>query len=246
MELEKQRLLISALATNRELLALTSGILKPVYFDPSLKKSVKFMLGYFEKYKDVPKLATIRAETGLILEDIGKIERADISYVASEVETFCRNEAFTEAIMKGPEFLEKQDFGAAIEMMKQAISVGLQKDIGLDYFKDPESRLKRTLEDEAAESTGYPELDVALGGGVARQELLLLTATSGGGKSMAMLNIARNLLSRGLNGVYISLEMSEGRVSRRLDSMISHISQDNLHAQMQKVINSIEKAAFDG
>jgi hypothetical protein len=55
MELEKQKVLLSCITGNRELMALTAGMIKPSYFDPALKKTVKFMLDYFKEYKDVPK-----------------------------------------------------------------------------------------------------------------------------------------------------------------------------------------------
>jgi KaiC/GvpD/RAD55 family RecA-like ATPase len=242
MDLEKQRLALSCFAANRDLFALCQAIVKPSYFDPSLKKTVRFMQEYFEKYKDVPKLQTIRAESGMLLEDVGKIERADQAYIASEVEEFCRNRAVTEAIIAAPELLQKEDFGSIIESMKQAISVGLLKDMGIDYFKDPEERLKKTLDPGNKYSTGWPELDEKLGGGVARQELIMFAANSGGGKSMTMLNLAKNFLAQGLNGVYISLEMGEGTVSKRLDSMITKIGQDNLLKELAKVAGLIEKA----
>lgn len=246
MDLEKQRLVLSLISSNRDLMALCAGIIKPSYFDPSLKKTVKFLHEYFDKYKDVPKLQTIRAETGIVLEDAGKIERADIKYVSEEVEVFCRNRAVVEAFVEGSALIEgpKQDFGKIIQMMKDAISVGLAKDSGIDYFKDPEERLRKTLINEAKISTGWPELDVLLGGGLSRQELILFAASSGGGKSMTMLNLAMNLLSQGLNGVYITLEMAEGVVSKRADSMISLVSQENLLRELQKVAFAIEKAGL--
>jgi replicative DNA helicase len=58
-----------------------------------------------------------------------------------------------------------------------------------------------------------------------------------------MLNLAKNFLAQGLNGVYISLEMSEGVVSKRLDSMITKISQDNLLKEMSKVASLVTKAS---
>jgi len=243
MELEKQRLVLSLIAGNRDLMALTAGILKPSYFDPSLKKTVKFMAEYFSTYKDVPKIQTIRAETGSVLEDSGKIERADVAYVATEVEKFCQDRAAVEALQQGAELLQKGEFGKILELFKAATAVSLQKDSGIDYFKDPEERLRKTLITEAKISTGWPELDDAIGGGLGRQELILFAANSGGGKSMTMLNLARNLLSKGLNGVYISLEMADGVVSKRLDSMISHIAQENLLKELEKVVASINNAS---
>ena len=243
MDLEKQRLILSLIASNRDLMALCGGIIKPSYFDASLKKTVKFIQEYFEKYKDVPKLQTIRAETGMVLEDAGKIERADVTYVANEVEEFCRHRAVTESLISGMELLQQGEFGKIITSMKDAVSVGLSKDTGINYFENVEERLRQTLINEARISTGWPELDDALGGGIGRQELLLFAANSGGGKSMTMLNLARNLLAQGLHGVYISLEMKEGVVTKRLDSMISLIAQENLLRELQKVVVEVEKAA---
>jgi archaellum biogenesis ATPase FlaH len=243
MEIEKQRLILSCLASNRDLFALCSGILKPSYFDPSLKKTVKFMGDYFTKYKDVPKFATIRAETGLVLEDVGKIERADQSYVSAEIETFCRERAVTEAILAGPELMQKGDMGKIMSQLKDALSVGLQKDLGLDYFADPELRMVKAAEAGSKLSTGIAELDEAIGGGISRGELMLFAANSGGGKSMTMLNVGVNMLKQGYSGVYISLEMGEEVVARRADSMITNIAQENLLAEMGKAANMIIDAA---
>lgn len=246
MDIEKQRLLLSALCANRDLMALTVGLLKPTYFDPSLKKSVKFMIDYFNKYKDIPKIATVRAETGSVLEDVGQISRAETTYISEEIEKFCRDSAVTEAILAGPELLKKGDMGAIIENLRSAITTGLQKDIGIDYFEDPTARLEATLQTQARISTGIPEIDELIGGGLARQELITFLANSGGGKSMNMLNLAHNLLKQGLNGVYITLEMAEGVVTKRLDSMVSHVSQADLLKNMQKVASAIEKAGNKG
>lgn len=243
MELEKQRVIISALCSNRDLMALCSSILKSTYFDPSLSKTVKFILDYFDKYKDAPKVQIVRAETGTVLDDIGTITSSELKYVADEVESFCRNRAMTEAILMGPELLKKGDFGKILSVLKDATTVGLQKDLGIDYFEDPEMRLKRSLIDEPKISTGIPELDAAIGGGIGRQELLLFAANSGGGKSMTMLNVGKNLLTQGYNGIYVSLEMSETLVSKRLDSMITRIAQENLLKEMSKAASVIENNA---
>jgi KaiC/GvpD/RAD55 family RecA-like ATPase len=243
MDLEKQKVVVSCLASSKDLLALCNGIIKPSFFDPSLRKTVRFMQDYFAEYKATPKTEIIRAECGIILDDVGHLEKSDIGYISHEVETFCRNRAVTEAIIAGPELLEKEDFGQIIETMKLAISVGLQKDLGLNYFENPESRLRDQLENNPLISTGYPELDDLIGGGMSRQEMLLFAANSGGGKSMNMLNIAKNFLAQGLHGVYISLEMAQVTVSKRLDSMITHIAQDELLKEITKTASLITAAS---
>jgi KaiC/GvpD/RAD55 family RecA-like ATPase len=243
MELEKQRVLLSCMINSRELMALSSGMVKPSYFDPSLKKAVKFIKEYFEKYRDVPKASLVRAETSVIIEDVGEISRAEIKYVSEELEGFCRIRAALEAVISGPELIQKGDFEGLIKSLKDATSVGLQKDLGMDYFSDPIARLEASLNSAARILTGWKELDDALGGGVARQELITFLANSGGGKSMTMLNLAHNLLRQGLHGVYVSLEMSEPVVSKRLDSMISKVGQADLFKDLHKVADSISQAS---
>lgn len=242
-ELENQRLFLASICSSRDLMALTAGMIKPSYFDPSLKKSVKFILEYFTKYRDVPKVNIVRAETGVPLDDVGKLSDAERKYVSEKLETFCQYKAAMEAVIAGPELIAKGDFGALITSLKDATAVGMQKDLGMDYFSDPLARLEATLSNQARISTGWPELDELLGGGIARQELITFLANSGGGKSMTMLNLANNLLAQGLNGVYISLEMNEGVVSKRLDSMITGVAQTDLLKEMHKVADRISKAA---
>jgi archaellum biogenesis ATPase FlaH len=241
MEIEKQQLILGAMADNRELLALCSGIIKPSYFDPSLKKTVKFMGDYFSKYLDAPKSHLVKAECGIDLPNTGKLAKAELQWIGDELEVFCRNRAMAEAIIKGPEHLQKNDYGAIMEDMKAAISIGLQRDLGIQYFENPLSRLKDTLVNQARISTGIAELDNMIGGGLSRQELILFTANSGGGKSMNMLNLAKNLLLQGYNGVYISLEMAEGVVTKRMDSMVTYVAQEHLLKEMTAVAAEIEK-----
>lgn len=243
MEIEKQRLIISCVLASRDLMATTAGIIKSSYFDASLKKSVKFIIDYYNQYKDVPKLEVVRAETGVVYDNVGEINKAEQQYIANSLESFCRDSAVFEAIMAGPDLIEKGDYGQLTDMLKSAVSVSLQKDLGIDYFQDVEARLRQTLVNETKISTGWAELDAAIGGGLGRQELIMFAANSGVGKSMTMLNLGRNLLAQGYNGVYISLEMAEGIVSKRLDSMISKVSQDNLLKEMQKVAIEVENAS---
>ncbi|WP_197710564.1 hypothetical protein, partial [Escherichia coli] len=77
------------------------------------------------------------------------------------------------------------------------------------------------LERRAASPTRTPTLwyqaDALLSGGLARTEMILFSANSGGGKSITLANLALNFLSQPKNQhttekmdvLYISLELSE-------------------------------------
>jgi len=221
---EKQKLLLSYLVSSQDLFIKTSPILKAGYFDPSLKKAVQFVLGYFNEYKAPPSLEQIKAETGLTLS--GKeLSKAEISYAENQFETFCRNSACKEAAFMLPSLLKEAKYGDMLKVMQEAIQISLSRDIGINYFDDPEARLKILTLNNNTIPTLIHKLDENLGGGITRKEMIIFAAPSGVGKSITMSNVAKNLAKQGLHGVYFTLELSEEIVAKRFDSMFSGIAQ---------------------
>ena len=241
MEIEKQKLLVGYLLSDHDLFATCNSIVRPSYFDPSVKRVIKFSQEYFEKYKALPSLDVIKSETGVGFEK-RNLTKAEVKYASDQVEQFCKNQAMAEVILGAPKLLQEGDFGKIEMNMKAAVGVSLNRDLGTDYFSNPEARLKKLLDSSRLISTGWRDVDEILGGGVGRQELLLFGANSGVGKSVAMLNLAANLLSQGLNGIYFTLELSEEVVAKRLDSMLTGIGQNDIFKNIHKIAHDIEEA----
>jgi archaellum biogenesis ATPase FlaH len=239
-EFDKQKLLIELLVSNADLFARVNPIIQPSFFDPLLKKSVAFMQDYFEQYKAVPTAQIFKAETGLIVE-ITKLDKAETHYVADELEKFCRTQAVKEVAMSCPAFLESGDFGTLEANMKAAIQISLNKDLGINYFDNVEQRLLDLLNNTPVMSTGWKDVDDAIGGGISRQELLLFAAASGIGKSVVMANLSMNLVKQGYKVLYISLELADRIVSKRFDGIVTGISQGDILQQIQKVSAQVEK-----
>ena len=228
MELQKQQLLISYLVSCQELFIKVSPILQLKYFDPKIKNVIKFVKDYYEDYKASPTHEQIVAETGQTVEFRPTMTRSEIQYAEHELETFCRHKAIEHAILSSPSLLEDEKYGDIEKLIKDAITVGLNRNIGLDYFADPEARLKALSEANNAVPTSWVKLDHYLGGGLNRKEMIIFMAPPGVGKSLTMSNLAKNLLKRRLNGVYITLELSEEVVAKRFDTMFSGIRQTDL------------------
>lgn len=240
-----QKLYLASMLGNPGLFARVQHLLKPSYFDAHLQDGVTFMQDFYQKQRGVPSTAVFHAATKLNIEP-SVLPAQDINFVAENIASFCKIRAVTEAVLQSPALIEKGDFGKMVSQITKAVQIQLHTDLGVDYFADPTARL---LESEAAEvliSTGWDSVDELIGGGVGRQELVLFTANSGGGKSVAMLNMGYNLLKRGLNGVYISLEMRDKVVAKRLDSMISRISGKNIFSNKLKVGEAVEAAREEG
>jgi KaiC/GvpD/RAD55 family RecA-like ATPase len=91
-------------------------------------------------------------------------------------------------------------------------NIDFQFDTGLDFF-DPGSHKQIT---HSTFSTGYPYLDAVLGGGYSPKTLIALAGMPKVGKSIWLSNLAAQGIRNGYNTAFISLEMSDRKVVKRL------------------------------
>ena len=243
MELEKQKLLLSYLISDQELFIKVGPILNTKYFDPSLKPAMTFIKDYFEQYKSAPTVDQLSAETGSSVTLRPTMSRSELKYAEDQLEAFCKEKAIEHAIYASPALLSEGKYGEIEKMIRDAITVGLQRNIGLNYFQDPELRLKMLSLNNKPTPTGFIKLDEHLGGGINRKEMIIFAAPPGVGKSLTMANLAKNLMRQSLNVVYITLELSEEIVAKRFDSMFSGISQIDILKNITKTSIEIKKQA---
>lgn len=89
-------------------------------------------------------------------------------------------------------------------------------DLGSD-FDDAERHLQDTAKNKI--SSGYVTIDHMLGGGWDAKTLNILLSATNGGKSLWMQNLAVKAADSGRNVLYITLEMTEPKVMKRLGAM---------------------------
>lgn len=242
MNKDKQQLLISYIAGHQDLFIKVNPILEVAYFDLTLKPVVKFIKHYFEQYKGLPNQEQIKAETNVTIQPAVDLTSQQRKYAENELESFCRQKAIEHAIRTSAQLVEKEDeYGTIEKLIRDAITVSLSRNLGMDYFQDPSARLQLLSNSTNMVPTGYSKLDFALGGGLNRREMIVFAAPSGVGKSITMLNVAKNLVEQGLNGLYITLELSEDVVAKRNDSLYSGVGQTELFRNITKVATEIEK-----
>jgi replicative DNA helicase len=152
-----------------------------------------------------------------------------------EFETFCRHKALEKAILDSTDLLENKDYGSVEALIKEATSVGLVSDFGLDYYENPKERLQWIKDQAGAISTGWKNFDQKLYGGLNRGELTVFAGGSGAGKSLFLQNLGVNWSQAGLNTVYLSLELSEQLSSMRIDAMVSEYATRDVMKNMDDV-----------
>ena len=230
-----QKLFLEFLVSDKELMSRCQNVLDGSHFSRSLQESAEFIKKYAADYSDVPTVEQIKAVTGLELKQIPGEAQAHKDWFLSEFEQFARHKALEKAILASADLLDKQRYGEVEKLIKDASSVGLPKSFGTDYYADPAGRLTLLKNQNGGTSTGWKSIDDKLYGGFNRGELNIFAGGSGAGKSLFLQNLALNWSQLGLNGVYFSLELSEGLCSMRMDAMLMGIATKEIYRNIDEV-----------
>jgi len=215
-----QKLFLEMMVQDAQSYIRVANIYNPENFDRSLRDAATFISEYSDQYKMLPSLDLIKATTGTELKPTAEMsEHTD--WFLTEFEQFTKRQEIERAILKADDLLESGDFDPVEKLIKDAVHISLQKDMGTDYFADPAARINKYFNAGGQVSTGWPQMDRILYGGFSRGELNIFAGGSGSGKSLVMMNIALSWLQMGMSGVYITLELSEELTSLRTDAMLT-------------------------
>lgn len=241
MDSAKQRLLLRYLISSPDLFAITNPIIKSDYFDPEVRKATKFIQTYYNEYRALPDSDQILAETSIELNPTD-VSGDKYAYCVTEVEQFCKRKAMEHAVLQSVSLIEKEDYGSVEALIRNAVTVGITKSLGLDYYEDPLTRLERLRNTALPISTGWNAVDEICGGGWNRGDLVIFSANSGGGKSVTMENWADRMNNQGYNGIYFSFELNEDLISKRHDSIVTGIHQAEVLVRYKEVAAAVVNA----
>jgi RecA/RadA recombinase len=233
--IEVQKLFLEFMMQDAQSYVRVQNIFNEENFDRSLRSAAKFIREHCDQHKTLPDRKQVRAVTNVDLQEIPDVNEGHLDWFMEEFESFTRRQELERAILKSADLLEKGNFDPVEKLIKDAVQISLTKDLGTDYFEDPRSRLLALKNNNGQNSTGWPALDKLLYGGFNRGELQIFAGGSGSGKSLFMQNLAVNWAQAGLNGCYITLELSEGLCSMRIDSMMTNTSSKEIFRDIDTV-----------
>lgn len=246
--------------------------IKADYFQQTPDRSIfKMIQEHAEKYKRRATREVLRVGleeiTGIsehdytqikdIIESLNSNPSDDLSWLVDTTESFCLQQSSYNGLAKALEIqenaakpLEEQNkrlpsLGMIPDILRDATSVCFDTSVGHEYFKDWEPRYQSYIEKAAKVPFKMNILNKITQGGVERSTLNLILAGSNVGKSLALCHLATEYLQQGYNVLYISMEMSEEAVAKRIDANMLDISMDDFETLTKKSygnrINSIEQ-----
>jgi archaellum biogenesis ATPase FlaH len=232
---DMQKLYVEFLLSDSELYARCQAIIDSEYFDRKFRKSVKFIQEHVDKYTTVPTIDQLKANTGVEFTLVKDVDERHQEWFLDDFEQFCKHKALANAILGSTDLLEENQFGAVEKIIKDAVQVGLAKNLGTDYYNEPADRLRNLKSKNGGTSTGWTTMDNKLFGGFNKGELNIFAGGSGAGKSIFLQNLALNWSLMGLNVIYLSLELSEHLTAMRMDAMGTGYSTKDLFKNLDDV-----------
>jgi archaellum biogenesis ATPase FlaH len=231
---EMQKLYLEMFLSDAETFVRCQNIFNPENFDKRYQDAASFVTKYVDDYKVMPEVNIVNASCSSDFQSI-TLPRENYDWLMNEFEQFSRHKGLERAILQSADLLEKGEYNPVEKLIKDAIQISLNKDMGTDYWDDPRARLMLLKDNNGQISTGYPSIDRKLYGGFKRGELNIFCAGSGGGKSLFLANLGVNFSLAGLNVVYFTFELSEGLVGMRVDSMLTGIASKDIFKNLDDV-----------
>lgn len=231
---EVQKLYLEMFLSDAETFVRCQNIFDAENFDQRLSATATFITKYVDDYKVMPEAAIVNATCKTTMQSL-VLPPENYNWLMEEFERFSRHKALERAIISSADLLESGDYGPVEKMIRDAIQISLNRDMGTDYFEDPKARLTKLKEGNGQISTGWPGVDRKLYGGMNRGEINIFCASSGGGKSLFLANLGVNWALAGLNVIYLTFELSESLVAMRLDSMTTGYSTKEIFKNLDEV-----------
>ena len=121
-----QKLFVQFMISDPELYSRVRSIVKPSYFDRSIRKVVDLLVDHSEEYATIPTPEIIKAQTGQDIEKVDNISQ-HTDWFIDEFETFCRHKSIEKAIIDSADLLETGKYGEVELKIKEAVQTELAR-----------------------------------------------------------------------------------------------------------------------
>ena len=262
-----ETIILSGLLKDEPYFRKVAPFIKSEYFEQESTRTIyKIINNYVEKFQEQPnktvilkalnaglasKSPKILEEAKEKLETIVNIELpSSFEYMVEETEKFCQDKAIYLAINKAitiydnndnPEAKQIMDINVIPELMKEAIAVSFDTHIGHDYDNGAEERWEYYTTPENKIPFELNHLNRITNNGVTRKTLNMIVAGVNVGKTMLLVYLASMYKRLGYNVLYVTNEINEMELSRRIDASLLNIDTDMLLALgKEKYLNKFE------
>lgn len=244
--------ILSTLISDRVFFQTVYDIIKPEYFDSESNEWIlRVVLAYFDKYGKMPTLDVFKIESDKIERDVLKLsvidnlkqvwnglQSEDLDFVKEQTLQFCKNQEVKNAILESVSLLEQGKYDLIKSKIDEAMKAGQDTEIGHEYKIHIQDRYESTVRNVVP--TGWDAINELVDGGFGKGELIIFAAPPGIGKSWALINVGMAAVKAGKTVAHYTLELNDGYVGQRYDSVLTGIPVPNLKYNMEEVERKVK------
>ena len=215
--------------------------IEPEYFDKRTEKIifqevVKFIVKYGSQITTEALSIEIEERVDVNESEIKELRElisnfskssVDSQWLLDTTEKWCRDRAIYLALMESIHIADgkddKKNRDAIPSILSDALAVSFDNNIGHDYFNNYEERYEYYHRKEERIAFDLEYLNKITNGGIPNKTLNIIMSGPNVGKTLAMCHIASSFLLKNKNVLYITLEMAEEEIAKRIDANILNV-----------------------
>jgi replicative DNA helicase len=186
-----------------------------------------------------------------ILDLVSKLHNApvDSRWILDTTEKWCSDRAIYLALIESIHIADGKDDkkgrDAIPSILSDALAVSFDNNIGHDYLQNYEERYEYYHRKEDKIPFDLEYFNKITGGGLPRKTLNILMSGPNVGKTLAMCHIASSYLLQSKNVLYITLEMAEEEIAKRIDANILNVPINQLEELPKSMFENKVKKLLD-
>src|ERR1039458_5410233 len=155
-------------------------------------------------------------------------------WLSNETLKFCQEKALHNAISESIQILndksgkQQKDKGAIPQILTDALSITFDPNVGHDFTEDADERYESYHQNNKKYPFDIDFFNKITGGGVEEKTMTVILAGTNVGKTLMMCHFAAAFYLQHLNVLYITLEMSEKKIGRRIDANLLDVNMNDL------------------
>jgi len=241
-----EQLIVRNLLVSETYMRRVIPFLKKEYFESVYATVFHELAAYASKYNKLPSQDALRiacdnstrireTEYHAVMEVLPSLyedKEENEEFLFDTTEKWCQDRALHLAVLQSIEIIngtEKQFTKDALpSILQDALAISFDTNVGHDYFENAEQRFEYYNEREERIPFDLDCFNQITKGGLVRKSLNVALAGTGVGKSMFMCHCSASALAQGYDVLYITLEMAEEEIAKRIDANLMNISTDDI------------------
>lgn len=265
----EQKIILHNLIHNEKYMRKVIPFLKEEYFSGIYKILFKIIANFTARFNDCPTIDALAIaithdkkiteeqleEISVFFEENRIYKPQNFDWLITETERYCRDSAIENAIRESISIItnsknDRRDRGEIPELLKSALSVTFDPSVGHDFLENYADRFEKYHKVEERIPFDIDYLNEITGGGLPKKTLNIVLGGINVGKSLTLCHFATSFLKQQKNVLYITCEMCEEEVAKRIDANLLDISLETLKHLTEKqyfmLIEDIRKKVGHG